>query len=239
MLKNKVVVISGASSGIGRAAAYACHKEKAKLVLHHIGSIESTEDMEKIISDLETDVVSFGGDIQDPETAPSLVETAVQIYGSLDVLVSNAGICRFSDFFDVSAQLLQSHMSINYMGAFALVQACAARMKEQGRGGSIIGVSSISALVGGGQQTHYTPTKAAILSLMQSCAVALGPFRIRCNAVLPGTIRTGMNQEDLKDETKRKYMASRCALGRRTPFLNVGNVELTRQWASRKTLRGQ
>lgn len=81
-------------------------------------------------------------------------------------------------------------------------------------GGSIIGISSVSALVGGGLQAHYTPTKAGILSLMQSCAVALGQHSIRCNAILPGTIRTQMNAEDLSNEVKRKYMEGRIPLGR-------------------------
>jgi L-rhamnose 1-dehydrogenase len=81
-------------------------------------------------------------------------------------------------------------------------------------GGSIIGVSSISALVGGGQQTHYTPTKAGVLSLMQSCAVALGKYGIRCNALLPGTIRTQLNDADMADPVKREYMEGRIPLGR-------------------------
>lgn len=80
--------------------------------------------------------------------------------------------------------------------------------------GSIIGISSISALVGGGQQTHYTPTKAGVLSLMQSCAVALGKYGIRCNALLPGTIRTQLNDEDMSDPVKREYMEGRIPLGR-------------------------
>ena len=81
-------------------------------------------------------------------------------------------------------------------------------------GGSIIGISSISALVGGGQQTHYTPTKAGVLSLMQSCAVALGKYGIRCNALLPGTIRTQLNDADMADPKKREYMEGRIPLGR-------------------------
>lgn len=81
-------------------------------------------------------------------------------------------------------------------------------------GGSIIGISSISALVGGGEQTHYTPTKAGVLSLMQSCAVALGKYNIRCNALLPGTIRTQLNEEDMADPQKRAYMEGRIPLGR-------------------------
>lgn len=81
-------------------------------------------------------------------------------------------------------------------------------------GGSIIGISSISALVGGGEQTHYTPTKAGVLSLMQSCAVALGKYGIRCNALLPGTIRTQLNDADMADPVKKKYMEGRIPLGR-------------------------
>lgn len=82
-------------------------------------------------------------------------------------------------------------------------------------GGSIIAISSISALVGGAQQTHYTPTKAGVLSLMQSTACALGKYNIRCNALLPGTIRTQLNDEDLKDGSEKKlHMEGRIPLGK-------------------------
>jgi L-rhamnose 1-dehydrogenase len=87
-------------------------------------------------------------------------------------------------------------------------------MVAQGHGGSIIAVSSISALVGGAGQTHYTPTKAGVLSLMQSCACALGKYGIRCNALLPGTIKTQLNEKDLEDDEKRRYMEGRIPLGR-------------------------
>jgi len=87
-------------------------------------------------------------------------------------------------------------------------------MFKQGDGGAIIAMSSISALVGGEYQTHYTPTKAGVLSLMQSTAIALGKHRIRCNALLPGTILTEINREDLADDAKRSYMQGRIPLGR-------------------------
>ena len=106
-------------------------------------------------------------------------------------------------------------MRTNLDGAFYATQAAARQMASQSpQGGSIIGISSISALVGGASQTHYTPTKAGVLSLMQSCACALGKYNIRCNALLPGTIRTQLNEEDLKDDTKRTYMEARIPLGR-------------------------
>ena len=216
MLNGKVVVISGASSGIGRAAAYACLSHGAKLVLHHIGSEESCRDVVTMQKDMSASEVAFvSGDLREQSTAETIVQIAVDKFGSLDVLVSNAGICQFQDFLSVSQDMLKTHMDINYVGAFSLIQACAAQMKRQGRGGSIIAISSISALVGGGEQCHYTPTKAALLSLMQSCAVALGPYGIRCNAILPGTIQTAMNEADLQEPKKRAYMASRCSLRRR------------------------
>jgi len=105
--------------------------------------------------------------------------------------------------------------NVNLDGSFYVVQAVANQMKSQiPQGGSIIGISSISALVGGELQCHYTPTKAGILSLMQSCAVALGKYGIRANAILPGTIATDINKEDLSDLTKREYMIKRTALQR-------------------------
>ena len=87
------------------------------------------------------------------------------------------------------------------------------RWRNRESGGSIIGMSSINALVGGGLQTHYTPTKAGVLSLMQSMAVALGKYKIRCNALLPGTIKTQLNEEDLANEEKRKYMEIENTVG--------------------------
>src|ERR1700709_2180442 len=115
----------------------------------------------------------------------------------------------------MSPDLVNFTISTNLNGAFFAVQAAARQMaKQEPSGGSIIGVSSISALVGGAGQTHYTPTKAGVLSLMQSTACALGKYNIRCNALLPGAIKTQLNEEDLNDEEKRKYMEGRIPLGR-------------------------
>ena len=94
------------------------------------------------------------------------------------------------------------------------MQAAAKQMVKQGHGGSIIGISSISALVGGGLQTHYTPTKAGVLSLIQSMAISLGKENIRCNAILPGTIKTQLSEEDMKNDVKRNYLEARIPMGR-------------------------
>lgn len=115
----------------------------------------------------------------------------------------------------ISEDLWASTLTTNLTGAFHTIQAGARQMSTQSPpGGSIIGISSISALVGGAQQGHYTPTKAGVLSLIQSSACALGKHNIRCNALLPGTIKTQLNEKDLADEEKRKYMEGRIPLGR-------------------------
>jgi L-rhamnose 1-dehydrogenase len=154
------------------------------------------------------------GDIGNEATAQALVNAAVSSFGKIDVLVSNAGICPFHSFLDIPLDTFRRTMEINLHGAFYVTQAVARQMKAQGTGGAIIATSSISALVGGGLQAHYTPTKAGVHSLMQSCAIALGPYGIRCNSVMPGSIATDLNKEDLSSPEKLAYLKGRIPLGR-------------------------
>jgi L-rhamnose 1-dehydrogenase len=102
------------------------------------------------------------------------VAKAVEAFGKVDVMVSNAGICPFHSFLDMPVETVQRTMQVNLLGGYFMVQAAANQMVKQGHGGAIVAVSSISALVGGEYQTHYTPTKAGLHSLMQSTAIALG-----------------------------------------------------------------
>lgn len=218
LLTNKVVAITGAATGIGRAIAIAMATHGAKLAINYlndtqsasIASLRATIEAAPISSSL----LAIPGDISLPATSEALIAETVAKYGRLDVFVSNAGVCQFADFLTLPKELYERTVRINLDGAFYATQAAARQLVKQGGGGSIIGVSSISALVGGAGQTHYTPTKAGVLSLMQSCAAALGKHGIRCNAILPGTIKTALNEEDLEDDAKRTYMEGRIPLGR-------------------------
>lgn len=217
LLTEKNVIITGASRGIGRAAALECARQGANVVIGYSGSPSSRSAVDDLIQEIEAlgqKAVAVGAPAGDPDTGDQLVDAAVNNFGSVDVFVNNAGICPFHSFLDMPREIYLETVDTNLNGAFFAVQAAANQMKRQGRGGAIIAVSSISALVGGGMQTHYTPTKAGLVSLMQSCAIALGPYGIRCNAVLPGTIETDINKDDLADPAKRDYMASRTPLGR-------------------------
>ncbi|EMD42067.1 hypothetical protein CERSUDRAFT_42976 [Gelatoporia subvermispora B] len=220
LLQGKVVCITGASRGIGRACAVESAKQGANgLILHFLGDAETQAEIDTLKQDIEAGhparIVAVPGDIANAATSENIVEEGVKAFGRIDVLVSNAGICPFAEFLTMPHSTWERTRQVNLDGSFYIVQAVANQMKVQmPQGGSIIGISSISALVGGEFQCHYTPTKAGIQSLMQSCAVALGKYHIRANSILPGTIATDINKEDLSDTAKREYMVKRTVLGR-------------------------
>ncbi|KAL2149025.1 hypothetical protein VTH82DRAFT_1711 [Thermothelomyces myriococcoides] len=228
LLAGKTAIITGGTTGIGRAIALTFVAHGCNVAVNHLDLEKDKPHLESLLSEAaairEKDpaagrLAHLPGDVRDPATGPALVAFALAEFGTkrLDVCVSNAGICTFAPLLDLSADLFSDTVRTNLDGAFYVVQAAARQMalhNEPPGGGSIIGISSISALVGGGLQAHYTPTKAGVLSLMQSAAVALGRYGIRCNALLPGTIKTQLNEEDLKDDAKRSYMESRTPLGR-------------------------
>ncbi|KAM0752000.1 short-chain dehydrogenase/reductase sdr [Meredithblackwellia eburnea MCA 4105] len=218
LLQDKVVVITGASQGIGKGIALGCAQAGANIVVHALGDERTTKDANDTVGEIEKlgrKGVVVTGDIRKPETSDKIVAEAVKAFGRIDCLVSNAGICPFYSFLDIPHDVWELTRSVNLDGAFFVVQAVAKQMKNQTpQGGSIVAVSSISALVGGGEQAHYTPTKAGVKSLMESCAISLAPFGIRCNSVLPGTVATAINEEDLAQPEKREYMNKRIPLGR-------------------------
>jgi L-rhamnose 1-dehydrogenase len=214
LLQGKNVLITGASRGIGRGTAIECARQGADVALNWFRDREGIEETMAAVRALGRRVIEVEGDVARRESAPRFVDAAAQALGGVDVFVSNAGICPFHAFLDTPPEVFERTMAVNLHGAYYMTQAAARRMQEQGRGGSLIAISSISALVGGGMQAHYTPTKAGVHSLMQSCAIALGPHGIRCNSVMPGTIATDINKEDLADPAKRAYMEKRIPLGR-------------------------
>ncbi|OBT95134.1 L-rhamnose-1-dehydrogenase [Pseudogymnoascus verrucosus] len=222
LLASKTAAITGGTTGIGRAITLGFLAQGCNVAANHLGLASDASLLASLIEEAKAlkekdagagELMEVQGDISLPETGKELVRKTVERWGGLDVFVSNAGVCKFAEVLDMEPDLFASTVNINLNGAFYACQAAARQMATQGRGGSIIGMSSISALVGGGQQVHYTPTKAGVTSLMQSMAVALGKYGIRCNALLPGTIRTQLNEKDLVGE-KERYMEGRIPLGR-------------------------
>ncbi len=214
LLEGKNVLITGASRGIGRATAVECARHGANVALNWFKDREGIDETLAEVTRLGRRAVEVEGDVALPQTAERFVAASAAALGGVDVLVSNAGICPFHAFLDTPIEIFERTMAVNLHGAYYMTQAAARRMRQQGTGGALIAISSISALVGGGMQAHYTPTKAGVHSLMQSCAIALGPYGIRCNSVMPGTIATDINKEDLAVPAKRADMEKRIPLGR-------------------------
>jgi L-rhamnose 1-dehydrogenase len=211
LLEGKAVIVTGASRGIGRAIALGCARQGADVVVNY-RSGPGGEVVDEIRA-LGRRAVPVEADVADQATGQRMVEAALDAFGKVDVLVGNAGICPFQAFLDMPGDVMRRTTEVNYFGTFYAAQAAANQMVKQGTGGAIVAISSISALVGGEFQSHYTPTKAAMHSLMQSCAIALGPYGIRCNSVFVGTVKTDINKEDLTEE-KVAHFNKRIPLGR-------------------------
>ena len=211
-LSGRVAIVTGGSRGIGRAISARLARAGAAVAVNYHGTDPA---------DLVAEIRAAGGtamavraDVASKPEVEAMFATVVDAFGGVDILVNNAGICPFHDFLTMPEDLWDRVHDVNLKGVFLCSQAAANRMVAQGRGGRIITVSSISALVGGAMQTHYTPTKAGDHSLMQSLAIVLGPHGITCNSVLPGTIATDINRDDLAEPGKRAYMETRIPVGR-------------------------
>ncbi|MGH3663277.1 MAG: SDR family NAD(P)-dependent oxidoreductase [Micromonosporaceae bacterium] len=211
----RVVLVTGAARGIGRATAARFGREAARVAVNHPPrEREAAEETARLVAAGGGTPFLIEADVADPDAVQRMADEVARELGPVDVLVNNAGICPFADFFDIDLALWDRVHQVNLRGAFLVAQTVTRGMVAAGKGGRVISVSSISAYVGGAQQTHYCPTKAGVSSLMKSLAIVLGPSGITCNSVLPGAIATDINAEDLAQPGKREYLEGRIPAGR-------------------------
>lgn len=212
---SRTVLVTGSARGIGRATAARFGKEGARVVVNYPpGERDHADETARLVADGGGSSLLVEADIADPQAVQRMAAEVHEEWGALDVLVNNAGICPFRDFFDIDLELWDRVQHVNLRGAFLVTQAFTKKMVDEGRPGRVISVSSISAWVGGSQQVHYCATKAGISSLMKSLAIVLGPHGITCNAVLPGAIATDINKDDWTNAEKLDYFNKRIPVGR-------------------------
>jgi NAD(P)-dependent dehydrogenase (short-subunit alcohol dehydrogenase family) len=187
-LKGKVAVVTGASSGIGRATALRFAAEGARLVINDIDAAR-LETLRATIAAAGGEVRAATGDVSKTEDAEAMVAIAVEAFGRLDVLVANAGIIPEMDLATATAEDFDHVMAIDGRGMFLSCKFAAAAMLKTG-GGSIVCLSSISGEAGQKRQAIYGPAKFVASGITKHLAVELAAQGIRVNAVAPGTIAT-------------------------------------------------
>ena len=211
-LGDKVAIVTGATRGIGRAIAVRFAQEGAHVVVVGRDKAKGRETV-ALIEKAGSQGVFVPADVTDSAQVQAMVDSVVDRWRRIDILVNNAAICPFEDFLEMSEALWDEVLDVNLRGYFLCSQAVARVMVEQGIKGRIIAVSSISAEFGGSQQAHYCASKAGINLLVKSMAISLGPHGITCNAVLPGTVETDINREALSDPEVRDYWLKRGPIG--------------------------
>ena len=202
-LKDKVILITASTRGIGLAIVKKCAEEGAKVYM-------AARDMERAqeIANSMNGVKCVYNDATKPETFISMVEDVIQDAGRMDVLVNNFGTSnpgKDLDFANTDSQVFLDTVSLNLRSVFMASQAAANHMAKQG-GGSIINISSVGGLVPDISQVAYGTSKAAINYLTKLIAVQEAKHRIRCNAVLPGMTATEAVEKHLSDDFRNLFL---------------------------------
>lgn len=190
-LKEKVVVVSGAGRGIGRATAERFAAEGARVVI-----AERDEDagaaVAKALESSGREALFLRVDITDRESVRACIAAAKERWGRVDVLVNNAGILADSTLKKMSDEQFDAVIAVNLRGTFVFTQEFAKVLVEQGEGGAILNAASVVALYGNFGQTNYVASKAGVIGMTKVWARELGKAQVRVNAVAPGFIETDM-----------------------------------------------
>ncbi len=194
-LKGKTAIVTGAGQGIGLEVCRRLIDSGANVVLNDIDP-QLAADAAIGLKSKVGKCIDFPGDSSDLEVIRNMVKKAVSEYGQLDIVIANAGITLFGDFLTYSKESFFKVMEINLGGSFFLAQAAANQMKEQGKGGSILLMSSVT-----GHQAHknlaaYAMSKAALEMMAKNLVLELSPLKININTIAPGATLTERTLQD-------------------------------------------
>ena len=191
LLENKTVLITGATRGIGKGIAETFAKQGAHVAFTFSSSVEAATALEKDLAANGVKAKGYQSNAADFAAAQELAAAVLEEFGSIDVLINNAGITKDNLLMRISEEDFDKVIEINLKSVFNLTKAVIRPMMKQ-RSGSIINMSSVVGVQGNAGQTNYAASKAGMLGFTKSVALELGSRNIRCNAIAPGFIETEM-----------------------------------------------
>ncbi len=200
-LRERVAVVTGAAIGIGYEIARRLALEGARVVINDLDAAGAANAAEAIASDpgvLRSGgaCISLAGDSSDPQIVDRMMDLAQTRYGGVDIAVANAGISPFGEFLTFQPEDLRRLIAVNIEGSFFLAQRAARQMIQQGNGGRILMMSSVTGYQHHPDATAYGMSKAAIRMLVKNLGVELARYRIGVNAVAPGATLTERTRQD-------------------------------------------
>ncbi|RKY74778.1 MAG: beta-ketoacyl-ACP reductase [Candidatus Latescibacterota bacterium] len=207
-LEGKVAIVTGAGGGFGRAISLRFAQEGARVVL---GDVVPTEALADEVKGRGGEALSVHMDVTDGRSVAEAVEAAKEKFGTVHILVNNAGIAKDSLLVRMDEEEWDKVLAVNLKGAFLCTKAVARLMMKQ-RWGRIVNISSVVGVMGNAGQANYSASKAGLIGLTKSAAKELAPRGITVNAIAPGYFLTPMT-EGLPEEVKEAYI-SQIPLGR-------------------------
>ena len=193
-LKNKVALITGASRGIGRAIALELASLGADIAVVYAGNTSKASDVCQEIKKYGVRAEAYKCDVSDFASAKETVEAVKAAFGTIDILINNAGITRDALIMTMKEEAFDEVINVNLKGAFNMTRHCAAIFVKK-RSGKIINISSIAGIIGNAGQVNYAASKAGLIGLTKTTARELASRNICCNAIAPGFIATDMTTE--------------------------------------------
>lgn len=191
LLEGKNVVITGGSRGIGKGIAEVFAKQGANVAFTYSSSVEAAEALEKELKNLQINAKGYQSNAADFEEAQELIKNILKDFGSIDVLVNNAGITKDNLLMRMNEEDFDKVIDVNLKSVFNMTKAVLRPMLKQ-RSGSVINISSVVGVKGNAGQANYSASKAGIIGFSKSMALELGSRNIRTNVVAPGFIETEM-----------------------------------------------
>ncbi len=215
-LRGKVALVTGGSRGIGREISLALARAGADVAINYVGNRDKAKEVVSGILALGRRSTALRADVSLRAEVEAMVETVIQDFGSLDILINNAGVLTFEPFLEMKEDTWDQVIDVNLKGQFLVAQAASRHMVRRGRG-RIINMGSIaSGQVGVGYPNvaHYTASKGGVIAMTETMALELGPLGITVNAIAPGLIGTDMTQGVLANEEVRREVVRRIPRGR-------------------------